>query len=87
MGAAANVGLYARQRRPTLPWATASTQPILAAARQLVASVGPTIAERGQTLVGFAVSSIDRAGAQQLMLPFDGEPPAVDEAVDRIRRR
>jgi len=46
--------------------------PIPAAARRLVASAAPIIAERGLTLVGFAVSSIDRSGAQQLMLPFNG---------------
>jgi DNA polymerase-4 len=74
-------------RSQTMPWATSATQPILTTARQLVASVGPVIAERGLTLVGFAVSGIDRSGAQQLMLPFGGESPAIDEAVDRIRRR
>ena len=45
--------------------------PILAAARGLVAAAAPLIAERGLTLVGFAVSNIDRDGAQQLELPFD----------------
>ncbi|EUA08020.1 impB/mucB/samB family protein [Mycobacterium kansasii 732] len=75
-------------RSHTLPWATASTQPILAAARRLLAAAAPDIARRGLTLVGFAVSGIDRCGAQQLMLPFDGEPPDVlDQAVDQIRRR
>ena len=74
-------------RSRTLPWATSSTQPILTAARQLVASAAPLIAQRGLTLVGFAVSGIDRSGAQQLMLPFDGESPAVDAAVDRVRQR
>ncbi|MDC8996713.1 DNA polymerase IV [Mycobacterium marinum] len=74
-------------RSHTLPWATSSTQPILAAARQLVRSAAPAIAQRGLTLVGFAVSSIDPGGAQQLMLPFGGEPEAIDAAVDRIRRR
>ncbi len=77
-------------RSRTLPWATSSTQPILAAARQLVASAAPAVAQRGLTLVGFAVCGIDRNGAQQLMLPF-GEaqkrPPAVDAAIDEIRRR
>jgi len=77
-------------RSRTLPWATSSTQPILAAARQLLASAAPTIAERGLTLVGFAVSGIDRAGAQQLMLPFSEGALAlknVDAAVDQVRRR
>jgi DNA polymerase-4 len=74
-------------RSHTMAWATSSTQPILAAARRLVASAAPAIAERGLTLVGFAVSGIDRSGAQQLMLPFDRESPAVDAAVDAIHRR
>lgn len=74
-------------RSHTLPGATASTQPILAAARQLVAAAVPLITQRGLTLVGFAVSGIDRTGAQQLMLPFDGESPTVDAAVDQVRRR
>ena len=75
-------------RSHTLPWATSSTQPILAAARQLVRSTAPVIAERGLTLVGFAVSGIDRSGAQQLMLPFgEAEPLAIEAAVDRVRQR
>lgn len=74
-------------RSHTLPWATSSTQPILAAARQLVASAAPAIAQRGLTLVGFAVSGIDRSGAQQLMLPLYAESPAVDAAVDQVRKR
>ncbi len=76
-------------RSRTLPWATSSTQPILAAARQLVASAAPLIAERGLTLVGFAVSGIDRSGAQQLMLPFGAEAGRleIDAAIDRVRSR
>jgi DNA polymerase-4 len=77
-------------RSRTLPWATSSTQPILAAARQLLASAAPVIAQRGLTLVGFAVSGIDRTGAQQLMLPFSEGSLAqenIDAAVDQVRRR
>jgi DNA polymerase-4 len=77
-------------RSRTLPWATSSTQPILGAARQLLASAAPLIAQRGLTLVGFAVSGIDRSGAQQLMLPFgDGRPALenIDAAIDQVRRR
>ncbi|MDP7738027.1 DNA polymerase IV [Mycobacterium paragordonae] len=74
-------------RSQTMPWATSSTQPILATARRLVASAAPLIAERGLTLVGFAVSGIDRSGAQQLTLPFGGESPAVDDAIDEVHRR
>jgi DNA polymerase-4 len=74
-------------RSHTLPWATSSPQPILFAARQLLASATPAIAQRGLTLVGFAVSGIDHTGAQQLMLPFSGDSLAVDAAVDQVRRR
>jgi len=77
-------------RSRTLPWATSSTQPILATARQLVASAAPAIAERGLTLVGFAISEIDRSGAQQLSLPFteaEMRPLAIDAAVDEVHRR
>ena len=74
-------------RSHSLPWATSSTQPILAVARELVASATPLIAQRGLTLVGFAVSGIDRTGTEQLMLPFTGEPRTVDAAVDAVRRR
>jgi len=76
-------------RSRTLPWATSSTQPILAAARQLVASAAPVIAQRGLTLVGFAVSGIDRSGAQQLTLPFGDDEGrlAIDTAIDRVRSR
>jgi len=74
-------------RSRTLPWATSSTQPILAAARLLVASAAPLIAQKGLTLVGFAVSGINRDGAQQLMLPFIDDSTAIDQAVDQVRRR
>lgn len=79
-------------RSHTMAWATSSTAPILAAARQLVAGAAPMIAQRGLTLVGFAVAGIDPGGAQQLMLPF-GEPNRratgddIDAAIDRVRRR
>jgi DNA polymerase IV len=76
-------------RSHTLPRATCSTQVLLEAARQLVVAAAPLIAERGLTLVGFAVSEIDRDGAEQLVLPFStgADPAAVDAAVDSVRRR
>lgn len=79
-------------RSHTMPRATASTDAILAAARGLVAAAGPLIAERGLTLVGFAVCNLDRDGAQQLTLPF-GEAVEVrdsltiDLAIDQVRGR
>jgi len=76
-------------RSHTLPWATCSTHALLGTARRLVAAAAPLIAERGLTLVGFAVSEIDRDGAEQLTLPLitGAEPAAVDAAVDQVRRR
>ena len=78
-------------RSHTLPRATCSTHALLETARQLVVVAAPLIAERGLTLVGFAVSGIsagDGASAEQLVLPFTGaEPAAVDAAVDSVRRR
>jgi DNA polymerase-4 len=76
-------------RSHTLPWATCSTQALLGTARQLVAAAAPLISDRGLTLVGFAVSEIDRDGAEQLMLPLTtgAEPAVVDAAVDSVHRR
>ena len=76
-------------RSHTLPWATCSTHALLGTARRLVAAAAPLVAERGLTLVGFAVSDIDRDGAEQLTLPLipRAEPAAVDAAVDQVRRR
>ncbi|OKH62433.1 DNA polymerase IV [Mycobacterium sp. SWH-M3] len=76
-------------RSHTLPRATSSTEAILAAARALVADAAPLIAERGLTLIGFAVSNIDREGTQQLELPFEHQPDpiAIDCAIDEVRQR
>ncbi|MHC9294632.1 DNA polymerase IV [Mycobacterium sp. LTG2003] len=76
-------------RSHTLPRATASTDAILDAARDLVSAAAPLIAERGLTLIGFAVSNIDREGSQQLELPFGAapDPIAIDCAIDQVRQR
>nr|ABP43604.1 DNA-directed DNA polymerase [Mycolicibacterium gilvum PYR-GCK] len=79
-------------RSHTMPWATASTDAILDAARGLVAAAAPLIGERGLTLIGFAVCNIDRDGAQQMELPFASpaearDPLGVDLAIDRVRGR
>ncbi|NVN51354.1 DNA polymerase IV [Mycolicibacterium hippocampi] len=79
-------------RSHTMPQATASTDVVLGAARALVAAAGPLIAERGLTLVGFAVCNIDRDGAQQMELPFaeavhTRDSLTIDVAIDRVRGR
>lgn len=76
-------------RSHAMPRATASTDVILCAARELVAAAAPLIAERGLTLIGFAVSNIERGGTQQLELPFaeQPDPVAIDSAIDQVRQR
>jgi DNA polymerase-4 len=77
-------------RSLTMPRPTSSTQPILAAARRLVTVAAPLTAERGLTLIGFAVSGIDRSGTEQLVLPFgdaQARSPAIEAMIDQVRRR
>ena len=75
-------------RSVTLPRATSATEPVLAAARGLVMTAGPLIAERGLTMIGFSVANIDRSGAEQLELPFGvADLSALDRAVDGLRQR
>jgi DNA polymerase IV len=83
------LGDFTRATRSiTLPHATASTSALLAAARGLHAAVQPLVAERGLTLVGVALQSLERADRVQLALPLDGEDTtALDAALDAIRDR
>jgi DNA polymerase-4 len=75
-------------RSHTLARATASTHPILAAARDLLVSAAPLIASQGITLVGVAVSNLEDERAVQLTLPFgDGDGRALDTALDEVRER
>ena len=75
-------------RSHTMPRATASTAAILAAARGLVAAAAPLIAERGLTLLGFAVSNIDRSAASSWSCRSrTPDSWRLDAAVDRVRRR
>ncbi len=81
-------GDYARATRSrTLPDATASSAPILATARELLAEARPTIERRGLTLLGLAVSNLG-ADPTQLPLPLrDPREDALDAAMDRVRDR
>jgi DNA polymerase IV len=75
-------------RSATLPYATASTERVLATARTLVAEAFPLLESRGLTLVGIAVANLDDADAVQLVLPFDRrESEALDAVVDLVRER
>jgi DNA polymerase IV len=74
-------------RSHTLRWPTSETRPILAAARALLATATPLIAERGLTLVGITVANLDDDDAVQLMLPFERAGAPLDTVVDAVRER
>jgi DNA polymerase IV len=74
-------------RSHTLPRATAQTEIVLAAARELLATAAPMIARRGLTLVGVAVANLDDDFVQ-LVLPIDRyDGDALDAALDAVRSR
>ncbi len=75
-------------RSHTLPQATARTQVILDAARELLAAALPTIRSRGLTLVGISLANLEDTGAVQLALPFEpAHDAALDTALDEIHDR
>jgi DNA polymerase IV len=75
-------------RSHTLTEATAQTQTILAAARELLAAAMPLIEREGLTMLGVALANLDDAGAIQLALPFEPQhAAALDGAVDDVRDR
>jgi DNA polymerase-4 len=75
-------------RSHTLPRATAQTQVILAAARELLATATPMTERRGLTLVGIAVANLDDDDAIQLTLPIDRyDGSELDAALDAVRSR
>jgi DNA polymerase-4 len=73
-------------RSHTLPEPTASTQALLCAVLDLLATAMPMIASRGLTLVGVAVGNLTD-GAEQLALPFDRHSRDLDAALDAVRAR
>ena len=70
-------------RSHTLGEATAHTQAILSAARDLLAAAMPLIERRGITLVGVSLSNLEDEGAVQLALPFE-RASALDAVVDDV---
>jgi DNA polymerase-4 len=75
-------------RSHTLPRPTAQTEPILAAARQLLATARPMIDQLGITLVGVTVANLDGTNAIQLTVPFDRrDTSALDCTLDEVRER
>jgi DNA polymerase-4 len=79
---------FTRATRSRTLWrATAQTQTILRAVRELMAAARPLIEERGITLVGVAISGLDD-DTVQLELPLHGpDISALDGALDAVRAR
>jgi DNA polymerase IV len=74
-------------RSQTLPYATANTQVILTAARELLTAAIPLIERRGLTLVGISVMNL-ADGRGQLRLALDEEwSEELDLALDEVRGR
>jgi DNA polymerase-4 len=75
-------------RSQTLPYATANTQTILTAARELLTIAVPLIQRQGITLVGVAVTNLADGRGGQLMLPLDEDwTESLDAAIDEVRER
>jgi DNA polymerase-4 len=74
-------------RSRTLLRDTVQTQTILDAARGLMATAQPMIAERGLTLVGISVGQLENDRPLQLQLPFRGRDEGLDATIDDIRDR
>jgi DNA polymerase-4 len=75
-------------RSHTLPVATANTDTVLAAVRDLLAAARPLIADQGITLLGVSVANLGDDRAVQLPLPLDRRrAPGLDATVDRVRER
>jgi len=79
---------YSRATRSqTLVQATAQTKVVLETARELYAAATPLIRARGLTLVGLAVTNLERDDGIQLALSFDPRYDDLDVAVDLVRDR
>ena len=75
-------------RSHTMPRATAHTNTVLRAARELLEVAMPLIEQRGITLVGISVGNLDDDRAVQLTLPFArASGGALDAALDDLRER
>jgi DNA polymerase-4 len=75
-------------RSHTLPRATSQTDIVLAAARDLLASVQPLIGRHGLTLIGVTIANLGNDLPLQLCLPLDPDDGVLlDAALDEIRNR
>jgi DNA polymerase IV len=75
-------------RSHTLSQSTADTQPVLGAARELLAQAQRHIERDGLTLVGVAVGNLHDDDAVQLALPLERRSrAALDVVLDEVRER
>jgi len=77
-------------RAHTLPGATAQTEAVLGAVRELLSAARPMIDEKGLTLLGVSLENLESDDAVQMELPLDGSgesSAALDAALDDVRRR
>jgi DNA polymerase-4 len=74
-------------RSRTLHDATDATEPILAAARELLVAALPLVEARGITLLGVSLTNLADADAVQLALPFGVDRRPLDDAIDTVRER
>jgi DNA polymerase-4 len=75
-------------RSHTLPHSTAHTETVLGAARDLLVSVLPIVAEQGCTLVGISIGNLDDSDSIQVPLPFEAASgTSLDATVDGLRER
>jgi DNA polymerase-4 len=75
-------------RSHTLLQATASTETVLRAARELLDGAMPMLEDRGVTLLGISVANLDDALPRQLALALEARNSAeLDEAIDVVRER
>jgi DNA polymerase IV len=75
-------------RSHTLNRATARTQVLLGAARDLLEDSMPIVEERGLTLIGITLANLDDADAVQAELPFERQPgERLDHALDEVKSK
>ncbi len=77
-------------RSTSTPMPTDLTEPIVVAARELLAQTAPIIGEQGCTLIGVALSNLVPRDPLQLALPFPRAGRAnreLDAAVDGLQKR
>jgi DNA polymerase-4 len=71
----------------TMSRATAQTETILDAARDLLAAAVPLIVAQGLTLIGISLTNLEDADRVQLTLTDDWRLDALDAALDVVRER